>query len=110
MAIPNFVYGGLLASLIDCHGTGSAALAKHRQNGNEPGDGSEPPRFVTASLKVEFVKPTPHGIPLIAIGTIKEIHTKKWAIHAEVFANELLCASGEVVAVVMPSTFTKTQF
>ena len=25
IAIPGFVYGGLLASLIDCHGTGSAA-------------------------------------------------------------------------------------
>ncbi|QNG59459.1 PaaI family thioesterase [Bacillus sp. PAMC26568] len=107
MAIPNFVYGGLLASLIDCHGTGSASLAKHRKNGNEAGDGIEPPRFVTASLRVDYVKPTPQGVPLVAIGTIKEIHPKKWGITTEVFANDLLCARGEVVAVVMPSTFTK---
>ena len=26
-AIPGYVYGGLLASLIDCHGTGTAAAA-----------------------------------------------------------------------------------
>ena len=25
MALPGFVYGGLIASLIDCHGTGTAA-------------------------------------------------------------------------------------
>src|SRR5699024_173526 len=28
-AIPGFVYGGLMASLVDCHGTGSAALFLH---------------------------------------------------------------------------------
>jgi len=106
-ALPGFVYGGLIASLIDCHGTGSAALALHRKNGHEPGDGSEPPRFVTASLKVDFMKPTPHGVPLKVMGTIEEIHPKKWKVNAEVYANDALCASGEVVAVVMPSTFLK---
>lgn len=33
-AIPGFVYGGLIASLVDCHGTGSAALFLHRKNGH----------------------------------------------------------------------------
>ncbi|MED3563288.1 PaaI family thioesterase [Bacillus xiapuensis] len=105
LALPGFVYGGMVASLIDCHGTGSAALALHRKNGHEPGDGTEPPRFVTASLKVDFLKPTPHGIPLKAVGKVTEIHPKKWKVDAEVFANDELCARGEVVAVVMPSTF-----
>ncbi|MBP2242050.1 acyl-coenzyme A thioesterase PaaI-like protein [Cytobacillus eiseniae] len=106
-AIPGFVYGGLIASLIDCHGTGSAALALHRKNGHEVGDGVEPPRFVTASLKVDFVKPTPHGVPLRAVGIVTEIHPKKWKVDAEVFANEKIVAKGEVVAVVMPSSFAK---
>lgn len=105
MALPGFVYGGIIASLIDCHGTGSAALALHRKNGHEVGEGVEPPRFVTASLHVDFVKPTPHGVPLKAIGTIHEVHPKKWKIETEVFANDQLCARGEVVAVVMPSSF-----
>lgn len=105
LALPGFVYGGIIASLIDCHGTGSAALALHRKNGHEAGDGAEPPRFVTASLKVDFLKPTPHGIPLKAVGTVTEIHPKKWKVDAEVFANDELCARGEVIAVVMPSSF-----
>lgn len=107
IAIPAFVYGGIVASLIDCHGTGSAALALHRKNGHEVGEGSVPPRFVTASLNVEFVKPTPHGVPLKAVGSVEEIHPKKWKVKTEVFANGVLCAQGEVVAVVMPKTFTK---
>ena len=32
-AIPGYVYGGLIASLIDCHSTGSAAAAGYRQEG-----------------------------------------------------------------------------
>lgn len=104
-ALPGFVYGGLLASFIDCHGTGSASLALHRKNGHEPGDGIDPPRFVTASLKVDFMKPTPHGVTLKAVGTIEEIHPKRWIVHTEVFANDELCVKGEVVAVVMPDTF-----
>ncbi|SDN27243.1 Acyl-coenzyme A thioesterase PaaI, contains HGG motif [Fictibacillus solisalsi] len=106
-AVPGFVYGGLIASLIDCHGTGSASLALHRKNGHEPGDGHEPPRFVTASLKVDFMKPTPHGIPLKAVGTLEEVHPKKWKVHTEVFAGDTLCVKGEVMAVVMPDSFLK---
>lgn len=105
MGIPGFLYGGLMASLIDCHGSGSAALALHYKNGNEIGDGTEPPRFVTASLNVEFLKPTPQDVPLKAIGTIEEIHPKRWKVHTEVYADDILCARGEVTLVVMPSTF-----
>ncbi|PFG04135.1 PaaI family thioesterase [Bacillus sp. es.034] len=106
-ALPGFVYGGLIASLIDCHGTGSAAIALHRKNGGEIGDGQEPPRFVTASLQVDFMKPTPHNVPLKAVGTIHEVHPKKFKVETEVFAEGNLCARGEVVAVVMPKTFVK---
>ncbi|MCD5323243.1 MULTISPECIES: PaaI family thioesterase [Pontibacillus] len=104
-AIPGFVYGGLIASLIDCHGTGSASLALHRKNGHEPGDGEEAPRFVTASLQVNFQKPTPQGQPLKAMGTIEEIHPKKFAIHVEVFSGDVCCATGKVVAAKMPESF-----
>ncbi|MGB5287936.1 MAG: PaaI family thioesterase, partial [Ignavibacteriaceae bacterium] len=48
-AIPGYVYGGLIASLIDCHGTGTAALAAYKSEGREIY--TLPPfRFVTASL------------------------------------------------------------
>ena len=108
-AVPGFVYGGILASLVDCHGTGSASLALHRKNGHEPGDGVEPPRFVTASLHVDFMKPTPQDVPLKAVGKVEEIHPKRWKVHTEVFAGDELVVKGEVVAVVMPDTFLKRE-
>ncbi len=105
IAIPGFVYGGLIASFVDCHGTGSAALALHRKNGHEPGNGEEPPRFVTASLNVNYMKPTKQGIVLKAVGKVEEIHPKKFKVSVEVFADDSVVATGEVVAVVMPATF-----
>lgn len=104
-AIPGFIYGGIIASFIDCHGTGSASLALHRENGHEPGDGISPPRFVTASLHVDYIKPTPADVPLKAIGTLEKVHPKRWKVHTEVYAEGELCAKGYVEAVVMPKTF-----
>ncbi len=100
-AIPGYVYGGLIASLIDCHGTGSAALAAYRASGREPG--SAPPlRFVTASLKVDYLRPTPLGIPLEARGRIKEVRPRKVVVDIEVRAGGEVCANGTVIAVLMP--------
>lgn len=101
-AIPGIVYGGLIASLIDCHGTGSAAGAMARHLGREIGD--EPPiRFVTASLKVDYLKPTPLGPPLQLRGTIAEIKGRKVVVHITLSANGEVCAKGEVVAVMVQS-------
>lgn len=100
-AVPGYVYGGLIASLIDCHGTGSAALAAYRAASREPG--TEPPlRFVTASLHVDYLRPTPLGVPLEARGRIVEVKPRKVVVDIEVRAADEVCAKGNVVAVLMP--------
>ena len=55
---PEFVYGGLIASLVDCHSAATAAAARNRADGHELGS-RHLDRFVTAALKVDFIKPTP---------------------------------------------------
>ena len=60
----------------------------HRKNGFEPGSGEEPPRFVTASLNVNYLKPTPQGALLKAVGKVEEIHPKKWKVSVDVFADD----------------------
>jgi acyl-coenzyme A thioesterase PaaI-like protein len=97
-AIPGFVYGGLIASLIDCHATGSAAAAGYRALGRAMG--TEPAlRYVTAALKVDYVAPTPLGPPLELRGTIKEVKGRKVIVAVSVRANGKETARGEVVAV-----------
>ncbi len=105
-AIPGYVYGGLIASLIDCHGTGTAALAAYRNENREPG--TLPPfRFVTASLQVDYLKPTPLGVELELRSKIIEIKGKKVISEISVFANGDITAKGKVVAVQMPESFNK---
>src|SRR5664279_1647785 len=48
-SVPGFAYGGLIASLIDCHSTGTAAAAMYRQEGRDL-DTLPAFRFVTGSL------------------------------------------------------------
>ena len=101
IAIPGYVYGGLIASIIDCHGTGTAAAATYRAEGREMG--TEPPvRFVTASLHVEYIRPTPLGVLLEVRGKVREIKGRKVVVSSTVSAGGEICAKGEVVAVQMP--------
>lgn len=103
-AIPGFVYGGLIASLIDCHSTGTAAAAAYRAEQREMD--SEPPlRFVTGSLHVDFLKPTPLGPVLELRGRVKELKGRKVVVESEVWVDGAMSARGEVVAVQMPDTF-----
>lgn len=101
IAIPGFVYGGLIASLVDCHGTGTAALASYRNEGREPG--TLPPfRFVTASLQVDYLKPTPLGIELELRGKILELKGRKVISEIMVYANGEVTVRGKVIAVQIP--------
>lgn len=101
IAIPGYVYGGLIASLIDCHATGTASAAAYRAQGREMG--TEPPlRFLTASLQVDYLRPTPLGVPLEIRGKVKEIKERKVVVAVTVSAEGETRAQGEVVAVQMP--------
>jgi acyl-coenzyme A thioesterase PaaI-like protein len=102
-AVPGFVAGGILASLIDCHGTGTAAAAAYRAGGRAM---DTPPmhRFVTASLRVDYLKPTPLGVELVVRGRVKEIRGRKVVVEATVFAGGEATVRGEVVAVELPET------
>lgn len=100
-AIPGYVYGGLIASLIDCHATGTAAAAAYRAEGRDMG--TDPAlRFVTASLCVEYLRPTPMGVPLNLRGAVAEIVKRKVVVKVTLSAEGQVCARGEVLAVPMP--------
>lgn len=107
IAIPGYVYGGLIASLIDCHGTGTASAVAYRAEGREIG--TEPAlRFVTASLRVEYLRPTPLGVPLEVRGAVKEIKGRRVVVEGWVIAEGEVCARGEVVAIRMPEGMIRT--
>lgn len=101
MAIPGVVYGGLIASVIDCHSTGTAAAAAYRADGRDMD--SEPAiRFLTGSLHVDYLKPTPLGKPFEVRARVKEIKGRKVVIESRLVAGGEVCAKGEVVAIQVP--------
>jgi acyl-coenzyme A thioesterase PaaI-like protein len=101
MATPGLVYGGLIASLIDCHCTGTAAAAAHRAEGRAM-DTEPPLRYLTASLHVDYLRPTPLGVRLEVRANVKEIKGRKVVVTATLSADGEVCARGEVVAVQVP--------
>jgi acyl-coenzyme A thioesterase PaaI-like protein len=100
-AIPGYVYGGLLASLVDCHATGTAAAAARQARAAADPSGP-PPRFVTASLQVDYLRPTPLGVPLALSARPTEIRGRKIVVEVELTAGGQLCVRGRVVTVEMP--------
>ena len=103
-SVPGFAYGGLIASLIDCHSTARAAAAMYRQEGRSM-DSLPAFRFVTGSLHVDFLKPTPIDAELVIRGQVKEIKGRKVVIESQVWARTVMTAKGVVVAVQMPENF-----
>jgi acyl-coenzyme A thioesterase PaaI-like protein len=100
-AVPGYVYGGMIASLIDCHSTGTAAAAAHKAEHREM-DTEPKLRFLTASLKVNYLKPTPIGVPLEVRARVKEIKGRKVVVESWLSAGDEICATGEVIAVQVP--------
>jgi acyl-coenzyme A thioesterase PaaI-like protein len=102
ISIPGYVYGGLLASLIDCHGTGTAAAAGYRAE-HRPMDSEPALRYLTASLRVDYLRPTPLGVVLEVRGRVKEVLGRKVVVAEWIVANGQPTVRGELVAVQIPA-------
>ena len=100
-AIPGYVYGGLLASLIDCHGTGTAAAAAYRA-ADRPMDTEPALRFLTGSLHVDYLKPTPMDVTLEIRGKVKEVKDRRVVIEEWIVVDGITTVRGEVIAVQVP--------
>jgi acyl-coenzyme A thioesterase PaaI-like protein len=90
---PGYLYGGLIASLIDCHAAGTAAAAKAKEEGRPIS------RFVTASLKVDYLSPTPIDTELEIRAKVVEIKGRKVIVEVQVQAAGKVSATATVVMV-----------
>ena len=99
-AIPGYTYGGLVASIIDCHSTGSAAIFAMQRDGKVVG--SQPsPRFVTARLEVDYVLPTPLSL-MVLHGRLVEMKGRKVVVETDLSVNGTVTAKGSAVLVEIP--------
>jgi acyl-coenzyme A thioesterase PaaI-like protein len=97
-AYPGVVYGGLIASLIDCHSVGTAVAAAYQSEGRLPG--TEPlVLFFTARLEVEFLSPAPIGIEMELRARVMESGPRKAVVSCSVTSDGVERARGVVTAV-----------
>ena len=97
-AFPGVVYGGLIASIIDCHAMGTAIAAMHDRFGRTWSTDSLI-TCVTGNLNVTYHKPTPMGEALTVTATIDEITDKKAIVACSLTVNGVETVTARVVAV-----------
>ncbi len=93
-----WVYGGLIASLVDCHSNWTAMVFTYRAEGREPG--SLPTiHSVTGTLGVKYIKPTPMGETLFLKAWVDGEVGRKTRVLCEVYAGDVLTAIGDSIYV-----------
>ena len=89
-AFPGMINGGIIGTLLDCHGNWTAAIALMDQSRE-----SEPPCTVTASYSINLRRPTPFGSTLSVTGEVLEIEEDRAKVMMSLSANGKVCATGE---------------
>nr|AIE90443.1 thioesterase superfamily protein [uncultured marine group II/III euryarchaeote AD1000_04_B09] len=95
-AFPGMVNGGIIGTLLDCHGNWTAAIALMDQAGD-----SEAPCTVTASYSIRLRRPTPYGVRLHISSEIEEMGADRAKVRMALTADGALCATGEGLFVVV---------
>lgn len=99
--IDGFVYGGLVASLVDCHAMATAAANLV----NNTKQIAALPRFVTGTLTVKYIKPTPlSGSSIELSAKVTEQAERRSTVHVKVSVDGTVTAEGEVIAFHIPET------
>ena len=97
------VAAGFGAVVVVPAATATAAAAKAQAEGLSLE--ATPLRFVTASLKVDFLKPTPLGPDLRLVGRPQEVKGRKVVVETELYAAGTLTVRGEAVLVQIAEGF-----
>jgi acyl-coenzyme A thioesterase PaaI-like protein len=101
---PGIVYGGLIASVIDCHAIWTAMAITCRDEGVPLDDANPPPfAFVTGTLTVNYLKPARVDRPLELHAKVSAQHERRVTVTCRVMQDDVECARADVVTVRVPS-------
>jgi acyl-coenzyme A thioesterase PaaI-like protein len=89
-AFPGMINGGIIGTLLDCHGNWTAAVALMDAQGTE-----EPPCTVTASYSVQLRRPTPLNTELVVTSQVETLQDDRAEISLKLEANGKVCATGK---------------
>jgi len=101
---PGIVYGGTIASVVDCHAIWTALSHSCAVDGLEVGRDALPFAYVTGKLMVNYLKPADIAQPLVLFARVVEHGTRKSIVTCRVMQGDVACATAEVVAVRVAGT------
>lgn len=88
-AFPGMINGGIIGSLMDCHGNWAAAIALMDRSGAK-----EPPCTVTANYSISLRRPTPAGVELHILAEIDDLQDDRANVSLTLSAEGKICATG----------------
>lgn len=97
--VPQNLFGGLIATVFDCHGTASAAWFAHRERGLTLNSETIIHRYITARLEIDFQKPVPIEEEITVTAQVEEIGERKVIVRMELEACGEVRAKARMVAV-----------
>jgi acyl-coenzyme A thioesterase PaaI-like protein len=96
---PGVVYGGAIASVVDCHAIWTA-MATHCRDAGMPLDAATPPPvFFTGRLAVEYLRPAAIEHSLLLRARVVDRSARWYRVSCKVLQNDVECARAEVTAV-----------
>lgn len=95
---PRFLYGGISASIIDCHSVCTAIAHAYKQAGRDIGDG-EPIWYVTGEMSLKYRRPVPVNGAVILHTEVISYNDKQSQVLCTLFSGEKPCVTAEVLAV-----------
>ena len=99
-----YVYGGTIASIIDCHCVNTAMSNYYRLEGRAVGEAPEI-WCVTGRLTVSYLAPTPIDKQIVLRATIEECGEKKTLVKCRAYSGDTQTAEGEVIAIRVPDSW-----
>jgi len=92
------MYGGIIASLIDCHSINTAISNAYKLENRQPG--TEPlVNYVTAQLNVSYHKPVPINKTLTVKAKVLSSEGRKTWVESTITCDDQICAKGKVLAI-----------
>jgi acyl-coenzyme A thioesterase PaaI-like protein len=96
---PGIVYGGTIASVIDCHAIWTAIGTLCRQTGHDLATAPPPFAFVTGKLSVNYLKPAAIDQALELRARVVDQGERRFVVACSVMQQGVECANAEVITV-----------
>jgi acyl-coenzyme A thioesterase PaaI-like protein len=102
---PGTVYGGTIASIVDCHSMWTAIAEHCRDVGHDLENGAPPFAYVTGKLTVNYLKPIPIDGEIALHAKVVKKGERTAVVVCRVMHDGVECATSEVVAVRVAASY-----